>query len=88
MVVEIFSLWDKKAQIFGVPECAFNADCYKRLLRSRMLNATQASGVRDYPGDFQVFKVGWWNDAKGIVVPSDPPCFVCEVSAIRLEKEE
>lgn len=63
MESNIYSLFDRKMQKYGLPFNAPNDDIAKRMLIST-INAGGTT-ISDFPEDFSLFKLGKYNDDTG-----------------------
>ena len=84
MVTRLFSVYDKKSQIYHPPFHCHNEGHAKRMFTSFFKK--QGTVFAEYPKDFQVWEIGKFDDSKGMISGSKNNTIVCE--AIELVEEE
>lgn len=78
MVLEMYSVFDVKAQIYHVPMACHNDDHAKRVMSMEMIKG--GTQMTTFPEDFQLYNLGMFNDRNGQVTPSkDKPKLVCGI---------
>ena len=80
MVVHVFTVLDKKSEVYGYPMCFQNAEVAKRQILDEIQKPNSFLGK--YPEDFGLYRIASFDDAKGVVVPLDEPQLVCEISSL------
>lgn len=80
MVLEMFSLFDVKAGAFAQPFYSVNAGMAQRNVAAAMESGEAI--FAKFPEDFQLFRVGTFNDLTGLVEAVTPPHCVCVVSSL------
>lgn len=69
MELQIFSMYDKKTTIYGRPFYAHNSGHAMRLVLDEASN--QDSQLSKYPADFQLCKIGSFDDQLGTIDPQE-----------------
>lgn len=85
MQVNLYSVKDGIADFYGAPFTSPNETAAIRSVES-MVRKGQGT-IGEYPEHFQVYEVGTWNDAKGII-EGHAPQLVCDCGSMRPEKGE
>lgn len=80
MVVNAFSIFDAKSGSFSPPFFAFNGAVAQRMVLSSMDDAGSMLGK--FPGDYQLFHVGKFDDGTG-VLSAIVPVSVCNLISLR-----
>lgn len=94
MIVGIFSIYDVKAEVYLQPFFAANAAVAERIMTDEVRNPN--SVFSRHPRDFQLFKVGDFNDVQGpaadgletVLVDGHSPMLVCGLSNLIEEEAE
>jgi len=69
MIVRLYSLYDKKTQLFSSPFAAVNDETAVRMIRTLTLDT--ATTVGQYPEDYDVWRLGLFDDASGAIADRD-----------------
>jgi len=67
MTTRIFSVLDKKAQIYNSPVCLHNIGVACRAFGELANNPDHAYGK--HPGDYEIWELGTYDDSNGKIVP-------------------
>lgn len=78
MVLQIFSMYDKKSKIYQPPLYGHNAGHAMRTFTDVITQ--QKLLCSKYPEDFSIWMVGEWDDKLGRLLCLDHPTLVCEVA--------
>lgn len=78
MIKQIFSLYDKKGQIYTTPFFFSQVGEATRALDGIVNNGQ--TQVSQYPDDFAMYKIGEFDDVSGKFKPCDVPEFIAEAS--------
>ena len=73
--MKCFSVFDTKANVFGVPFFALTVGVASRLFAE--LVADFQSTVNRYPADFSLYEIGDFNETSGLFIALDRPNHVC-----------
>ena len=71
MVIKMFSLYDSKAEVFGVP-FFMNATGLAVRAFTDLVNDPKSAPSR-YPSDFSLFELGSFDDSKALYSPLQAP---------------
>lgn len=80
MKLKMYTIYDKKSQIYHPPSFAHNDGHAMR--QFRQIFRDPQSLQNQFPEDFQVWRCGVWDDATGVIEVCKNPEFVSEVSAL------
>lgn len=80
MIAGIFSILDRKAQVFGAPFVSANRLTAQRSFKT--LVHDRASVVYGSPEDFALYEVGAWNDNTGKVETQELPELVINAAEL------
>jgi len=82
----VYSVYDKKAGSYGQP---FTSNHEAHALRSVQQAANDLqSSLGQYPSDFTLYKIGYFDDASGELVPDKSLTFITEViSLVRTDNQ-
>lgn len=80
MLLQMYSVYDKKAALFAPPFLSANDDTAKRDVQN--LIARGGSIISDFPSDFDLFLIANFNDSSACVQPLDNPLFICSALAL------
>lgn len=80
MVQQMYSIFDTKASLFGGPFFAFNDGVAQRNVAASVRGGD--SLLSKFPEDYQLFRVGAFDDQSGIVEPAIPAVHVCNLSSL------
>lgn len=69
MIVRLYSLYDKRTQLFSSPFAAVNDDTAVRMVYG-LLN-DRSTTVAQYPEDYDMWRLGMFDDASGLVSDRD-----------------
>lgn len=80
MLLGAFSLYDRKALVYSTPFFAVNDPAAIRSVTDLAgdLNTT----VGRHPADFVLFRVGSWDDSKGLLLAESPVRHVIDVQSV------
>ncbi|AXH75153.1 MAG: nonstructural protein [Microviridae sp.] len=81
MLMQVFSILDVKTGAFGSPFFAFNVSVAQRNVAAAVRDGE--SMLSKFPGDFQLFQIGSFDDGSGLLEPMVPPLAVCNVASLR-----
>ena len=76
--MKCFSVFDTKANMFGVPFFAVSVGVASRLFAD--LVADNRSTIYRYPADFALYEIGDFNETSGLFTSLDRPNHVCNAS--------
>lgn len=79
MNIQMYCIWDKKAELFMAPMYYHNDGV---MCRSVAMQMPKMDLVEKYPEDYAVFHVGRFDDVEGSVVGHVPPRLVVECTAL------
>lgn len=75
MMSKMYSIRDRKAQVYQTPFSALNIEVALRMLKASL----QKTGLMsDYPDDFSLYEVGEFFDDSGMIKATEPT-FIIEV---------
>lgn len=74
-VLKMFCIYDRKSKIHHPPNYCHNTPHAMRVFKS--IFAQKDSVFHTYPEDFQIFEIGQWDDATGLVTSLEKANFVC-----------
>lgn len=77
MKINLYSIYDKKANCYSKPFDVYNDNCAKRMVAASM---DEASLLRKYPTDYRLDQLGTFNDETGQFENCPEKVIVCEVS--------
>lgn len=80
MLLRAYSIFDNKALVFHAPFFAINNAAASRSFGD--LVADPQTNVGRHPGDFVLFCVGHYDDAKGTLMPVSPLEHVVDAAAL------
>lgn len=87
MVVKLYAIVDLKTQVFMAPVCCYNDEHAMRVFKREFRR--EGMVVKDFPEDFQLYRVGTFSDSSGCVEGLEKPVFVCAASAlVNWQKDE
>lgn len=75
MLLQLFSIFDKKTRIYHPPIYAHNAGHAMRVLTDVFTRSN--SVYLNYPDDFEVYEVGQFNDQKCLIKTIEPARLLC-----------
>lgn len=81
MNLQIFAIYDKKAQFFSPPFVNRNKGEALRTLED-LANDPQTR-INKHPADFQIFELGEWDEVTGKITPVSQPKFLEEASSFK-----
>lgn len=84
MYVNLYSVRDVKTGVFLPPMACHNSGHAKRVLMQRLME--DMSTWKQFPGDFQLYSVGTFDDSSGIVKAEEVK-FVCEMTELMPPEE-
>ncbi len=80
MILEIYSVHDKKAKLFARPFFLQNVPVAMRALQSNVLKDTEMSQHVD---DYAVYRLGNYDESNGLLHAYDQPELISEMRAIK-----
>ncbi len=89
MKLMIYTVYDKKAQIYHPPYYCHNVGHATRMFKTMFQQ--KESVINQYPEDFQVFELGEFNDSTGKMIGYQQPNFICtaaDLISVDLQKPE
>lgn len=81
MIHQIFAIYDAKAGAFMQPFFSVNEGTALRAVRAAMEDGN--SQLAKFPEDYQVFKVGQFDDEKGRIVGVDLPNVIAPLASLK-----
>lgn len=75
MLLHVYSVYDKKADMFGPLFLSNNDETAKRDVQNLLQNPN--STLSQFPGDFDIMLLGNFNDSTGVLQPMDHPLLIC-----------
>lgn len=86
MLTNAYSIFDNKALIFNVPWFQPTHGAATRILADLANDPT--TNIGRHPGDYVLYQIGTYDDAKGIMTPLSPLVHVMDaISLVRLQPE-
>lgn len=85
MVHELYCLYDLKTDVFFPPGAYANDDHAKREFQRF---ARRGGPVAEFPMDYEVFRVGSFDDATGATASDGVPRLVCRMDALLKSAED
>lgn len=82
--MQLFSIWDRKAMVWKDPICVAHLPALMRSL-SRAMNSPE-NPVAEFAEDFELYRVGFFNNESGEITPVNPPEFVEQMANIKAMK--
>lgn len=76
MMLAIFSIYDRKAEVYFPPQCYHNEETAKRSLRMEFEKNPLTPMVM-FPDDYDLYCVGAWDDATAEIRVVGPPSRRC-----------
>jgi hypothetical protein len=87
MELQLYSLYDKKTQVFTPPMSFHNDEHAQRDLRNEI--TSKGGLVAKFPEDYELYNVGSWNDHDAAMGVLSPVRLVCRIdSLLEPEREE
>lgn len=83
MIAQLYAIYDLKTQVFYPPMVAANDEHVARQVRSVLRRGGEFA---EFPGDYQLFRIGVWNDASAAIESVSPPVLVLRLDQL-LERE-
>lgn len=80
MKMIVLALFDVKVAAFQRPAFAPTVAAFVRAVGDEARRA--GSELSAHPDDYQLFRLGEFDDANGLIVPVTPPELVCQVSSL------
>lgn len=87
MLKMMYSIYDKKTEVFHAPVCCHNVSDALRYFKS-MLMFDKQSNVAMFPDDFDIYLVGSFNQTDGKVVAGGQPSFISTFVSLNEQKAE
>ena len=78
--MEIYTVFDKKVGHYHNPMVTRNEAEMLRLLSDAVNDKVHPFGK--HPGDYQLYYVGYWDDERGLIKPSESSEFVVELASL------
>lgn len=75
MMYQAYSVYDIKAEAYAVPFFLHRHEVAIRSFRDAVLDPKHPMSA--HPGDYQLFHVGSWDDARGVFLEFGAPQFIC-----------
>lgn len=86
MKLQVFSLYDKKTELYLMPVYAHNEGHVRRFFMSDFNN--QNTSFNQFPEDYRLFQLGEYDDKTGALIPLPQPRLCCEgIDLVRSKKE-
>ena len=82
MINSLYSVCDKKAEVYSQPFTAINDEVAVRIIRNCVANPEHTYALN--PEDFQLLKVAEFDDSEGQIIPDEKPL----LDLITLAKKE
>lgn len=79
MKVRMYSIYDKKTQLFGFPQYCHNAAQACRMFTGVFLEPQNM--MARFPEDYDIYDLGEFDDNSGTVT-SDKPTFICSLKSL------
>ena len=76
--MKCFSVFDVKANMFGVPFFAVSVGVASRMFADLVVDSR--STIYRYPADFALYEIGDFNETSGLFTSLDRPNHVCNAS--------
>lgn len=83
MILRAFSVYDSKTEVYGLPWFINTTDAGIRMFADAVND--ERSPYNKHPGDFSLFEIGLFDDAKGIMIENN--AHVNHGSAIQYKKK-
>lgn len=80
MVLNAYAIFDAKADVFGMPFFCLNDPVAQRTIAAAMQDGNTLFGK--YPADYQLWRIGSFDDSKGELVPL-VPSIVCGLVTLK-----
>jgi len=80
MILQCYSIYDIKADIYHVPNFCHNTAHAKRVYAIEI--GKSQTVFHQYPEDFRIFHVASYDDSTGIMKPVEPVHYVCEMQEL------
>lgn len=80
MKLMIYSVYDKKTNVYFPPNFAQNDADVLRQFRLRFQD--EKNIVHHYPEDYDIYRIGEFDDWKGKIEPEDQPIFIVNCDAL------
>jgi hypothetical protein len=71
MNINMYSVYDKKAEVYSQPFTAINDEVAQRIIKNCVNNPEHNYGLN--PEDYQLLKVGEFNDSEGQIIEDQKP---------------
>lgn len=79
MILNVYSIFDAKAAVFGLPFFSHNNALAMRNIEAAMMEGNAM--FAKFPADFQLYHVGSFDDGTGELRPSNPT-IVCSLASM------
>lgn len=86
MKLQIYSIYDKKGEVYHPPFYQHNDATAKRQFNEMCKDKNQP--MAHYPEDYQLFRLGVFNDDSGKIEGVNNPTFVCNATSIYSNEEK
>lgn len=80
MIINAYSLFDNKALIYHTPFFAPTDGAAVRMVAD--IVADRNTSVSRHPGDYVLYRIGSYNDAKGMMLPEAPLVHVADAVSL------
>lgn len=84
--MEIFSVYDKKAELYG-PLMTVKRDIEAIRSLEQLVNSKQESTLSQYPADFALYRFGSFDEETGNFKMYDNPVFVLDLNSLLIKLE-
>lgn len=81
MILSLYSIYDKVAKEYAAPFCGRTDEEVMRSLRYQ-LSRPADNPMRDYPDDFDLYKLGDFDSSSGVVQVLPVLRFICHLSGL------
>lgn len=80
MQLQLYSVYDKKTQVFSPPMSFHNDEHAQRDLANEV--TSKGGMLAKFPSDYELHRVGSWDDHDGKLEAVIPPVLVCRVDQL------
>lgn len=80
MEMELYSIYDRKTQVFMPPIASINEASAKRNLMSQLRTP---SLISDFAGDYDLMLVGTFQDHDAMIKPQRPAKLICSLTLLK-----
>jgi len=86
MRMEMYSTYDKKTKVYQQPMFSVNRGSMLREFSDFLKTRGKDTMMAKYPGDYQLCRIGWYEEDTGSVEGLKNPDIICDVDDL-IEKE-